>query len=656
MAPNKKSGIDIANFDPSIRPGQDFYSFVNGGWMSRTEIPEDRSSWGSFHELSKDTDKKVLAILKEELSEQGPSSNIAGRLYESGMDLLRIEENKLKCLDTFLSQAKGIKTENLPGAIGTLTTRGLAVFIHFSVHPDLGDSKKYAAYLEPGSTGLPERDFYLDEDEKAIEIRTKYVDYISKLLIDEASYAEREAREAAEQIFSLEKDLASHMMSKEDRRQLEKIYNPMYMDDIIKQYPYWKWHEYFQALGAEMPLQVIVTDPEYFTFFNSTLQSIPSALLQHYLTFMLIHHAAPYAHTRLEQTHFDFFSKTLDGVHIMRPREERMIKTINALLGEALGQLFVSKHFPSHAKETALEMVDDIVDAFTKRILELDWMSAPTKSYALQKLKSFKVKIGYPDKWKDYEGLIIRSGDTSNYLENILNAVSWKYKQDSKKIGTEVDRDEWFMAPQVVNAYYNPMFNEIVFPAAILQPPFFNWEADAAANYGGIGAVIGHEITHGFDDQGSRFDKEGNYKEWWSKEDRDFFGEHTQQLVEQFDAYTPFEDLPLNGTFTLGENIADLGGLSVAYDALQKYYRRHGAPEELDGYSADQRFFISWATVWRTKTRPEALRTQIKTDPHPPGLYRAVAAPSNMDSFYNAFEIDPDSPWYRDEEKRIKIW
>ncbi len=656
MAPIKKSGIETANFDPSVQPGQDFYNFVNGGWMSRTEIPADRSSWGSFHELSKETDKKVLAILKEELTEQGPSSNIAGRLYESGMDLSRIEQNKLKSLDVFFSMIRELDTVSLSKMTGTLTTHGLGAFIHFSVHPDLGDSKKYAAYLEPGSTGLPERDFYLDQDEKAIEIRIKYIDYICKLLIEEASYSDSNARDAADQIFLLEKDLVANMMSKEDRRQLEKIYNPMMMVDIKERYPQWNWEEYFQSLGVDTPSQMIVTDPAYFDFFSSTIQSIPVSLLQHYLTFLLIHHAAPYAHGRLEQTHFDFFSKTLDGVDVMRPREERLIKTINALLGEALGQLFVSKHFPSHAKATALEMVDDIVDAFTKRILELDWMSAPTRSYALQKLQSFKVKIGYPDKWKDYAGLLIRSGDNSNYLENILNAVVWKYRLDSKKIGTEVDRDEWFMAPQVVNAYYNPMFNEIVFPAAILQPPFFNWEADAAANYGGIGAVIGHEITHGFDDQGSRFDKEGNYKEWWTKEDRDLFGEHTQQLVEQFDAYKPFEDLPLNGTFTLGENIADLGGLSVAYDALQKYYLRHGGPVDMEGFSADQRFFISWATVWRTKTRPEALRTQIKTDPHPPGMFRAVAAPSNMDSFYNAFEIHPDSPWYRDEEKRIKIW
>lgn len=341
----------------------------------------------------------------------------------------------------------------------------------------------------------------------------------------------------------------------------------------------------------------------------------------------------------------------------MRPRPERLVKVINQQLGELLGQLFVNKHFPRAAKETALEMTSDIVEAFKSRIASLDWMSQSTKDYALEKLASFKVKIGYPDIWKDYSTLDIRTKeDGGSYLENIMAIVNWNLKKDETRIGKAVDRDEWFMAPQVVNAYYNPMFNEIVFPAAILQPPFFDWEADAAVNYGGIGAVIGHEITHGFDDQGSRFDKEGNLNEWWTAEDRERFQSLTSRLIGQFDAYQPFDDLSVNGTFTLGENIADLGGLSVAFDALQLYYKRHGRPAKIDGYSPEQRFFMSWATVWRTKIRPEALRNQIKTDPHPPGMYRAVAAPSNMDSFYHAFEIINGSKWHRNERERIKIW
>ncbi|MDQ3016481.1 MAG: M13 family metallopeptidase, partial [Bacteroidota bacterium] len=653
----QKSGINTGNFDKATQPGKDFYTFVNGGWMERTAIPADRSSWGSFHELSKETDIKVLSILKAELSEDGPSANIAGRLYESGMDKDNIESRGLSTLNSFLQKINALdQIQQLPALIAHLTTEGLGAFLQFSVHPDLGNSKKYAAYLEPGAQGLPERDFYLDEDDKAKLIREKYIEYIQKILVEEAHFSEDISYDAANNIFEVEKNLASRQMSKEDRRQLDKIYNPFTIEEVQTRYSDWNWNQYFDSLGVDSIQHVIVTDPGYFDYFITTFQSIPLIVCKQYLTFLLIHHSAPYAHSSLEELHFDLFSKTLDGVEVMRPREERMVKTVNQLLGEALGELFVSRHFPAHAKVTALEMVDDIIDSFTERIAQLTWMSEATKSYALQKLQSFKVKIGYPDKWKDYAGLEIQSGENGNFLSNILHTVQWKYAADLKKIGSEVDLQEWFMAPQVVNAYYNPMFNEIVFPAAILQPPFFDWEADAAANYGGIGAVIGHEITHGFDDQGSRFDKEGNYKEWWTTDDRDKFAAHTAQLVEQFDAYKPFDDLPLNGTFTLGENIADLGGLSVAYDALQLYYKRHGTPPVIDGYTADQRFFISWATVWRTKIRPEALRTQIKTDPHPPGLFRAVAAPSNMDSFYVAFDIESDSPWYRSEEERIKIW
>jgi len=341
----------------------------------------------------------------------------------------------------------------------------------------------------------------------------------------------------------------------------------------------------------------------------------------------------------------------------MRPRNERLVKVVNQALGELLGQLFVSRHFPPVAKETALEMTDDIIEAFNNRMSSLPWMNPSTREYAQEKLEAFRVKIGYPDQWKDFSQLEIKGEqEGGHYLSNMISAAAWKFKTDVGRIGQEVDREEWFMAPQVVNAYYNPMFNEIVFPAAILQPPFFDWHADAAINYGGIGAVIGHEITHGFDDQGSRFDKDGNLNEWWTSEDKERFKALTTRLINQFDAYLPFEDLAINGTFTLGENIADLGGLSVAYDALQLYYKRHGKPEPIDGFTADQRFFMSWATVWRTKIRPEALRNQIKTDPHSPGQYRAVAAPSNLDSFYRAFQINPGTKWFRAEKERIRIW
>lgn len=651
-------GINIEFLDTSIPPGEDFYQFVNGGWMRVTEIPTDRSTWGSFHELSRNTDARVLAILEEELSIPGPAENKAARVFESGMDTAAIESARLSSLaDLFDKIQKLNSIELLPGLLGSLASKGFGALLHFSVHPDLGNSTQYAAYIEVANLGLPEREFYLEEGDKAQHIREKYLDYIAQLLQSEANYSTSLSMEAAQSILSLEKELAARIMTKEERRHIDKLYNPHTIDQLKDLMPSWDWDLFFREMEVSDPERLIVTEPGFCTYLNNTLQTISLPTIKHYLTFLLIHHSAPYAHSSIENAHFDLYGRTLEGIEKMRPRQERLVKVINQNMGELLGQLFVTKHFPAAAKDSALEMTSDIVEAFKKRISSLEWMSQSTRDYALEKLASFRVKIGYPDKWKDYSALDIRTKEEGGcYLQNIMSIVHWNLKRDESRIGKEVDRDEWFMAPQVVNAYYNPMFNEIVFPAAILQPPFFDWEADAAVNYGGIGAVIGHEITHGFDDQGSRFDKEGNLNEWWKAEDRDRFQALTSQLITQFDGYFPFEDLSVNGTFTLGENIADLGGLSVAYDALQRYYQRHGRPEKIDGFTPEQRFFMSWATVWRTKIRPEALRNQIKTDPHPPGMYRAVAAPSNMDSFYHAFQIMEGSKWHRKEQERIKIW
>jgi predicted metalloendopeptidase len=648
-------GINPEHIDIDVRPEYDFYHFVNGRWIKETEIPEDRSSWGSFHELSKSTDQQNLEILDHV---EPQTSNLAAILYETGTNTESIESSKLDSVFPLINELSEIQDSGqLSATLGSLTARGLGGLLQFSVHPDLGDSHIYSAYLEPGSLGLPDRDFYLDQDDRSVQIRERYLNYISHLLHVESNYDEEKAKTSSRQILSLEKQLAAHMLPKEERRQIEKLYNPYSFEELLTLCPAVDWNSFFIAMQIRPPSRIIVTEPEYFRFLNELIQSIQPDEIISYLTFLVIHHAAPYAHSALEEVQFDMYSRFLEGVAQMKPRRERVVRVVNHYLGDALGQLFVEKYFPPSAKDAALEMMDDIVAAFRNRIKQLEWMRPSTKKYALEKLEAIRIKIGYPDKWKEYENLKLESpSEGGHYLSNLLKAEAWKFRQDASRIGQQVDREEWFMAPQVVNAYYNPMFNEIVFPAAILQPPFFDWQADAAVNYGGIGAVIGHEITHGFDDQGSRFDKDGNLNEWWTMEDRNRFQELTKQLVEQFDAYYPFEDLSLNGTFTLGENIADLGGLSVAYDALQLYHQRHGVPEPIDGFTADQRFFMSWATVWRTKIRPDALRHQIKTDPHPPGLYRAVAAPSNLDSFYDAFNIHQDSPWFRKHEDRIKIW
>ncbi len=651
-------GINLEFLDFSIKPEDDFYLFVNGGWIRKTEIPLDRSSWGSFHELAKNTDEKTLDILAPNDKNGSEENNKALLLFETGMAQDVIENKKLEALEPIFFDIKTVGiTLNISSLLGSLISNGLGGIINISVHPDLGDSHIYSTYLEPGGLGLPDKEFYLDETERDVEIRNHYLLYIKRLLQAEKKYPIDQVDKIAQNILAFEKELANHLLSKEDRRRPDKLYNPYTMNEFRELCPAIDLEMIFKTIGVASPDRFIVTEPEFFRFLNEYFQTISIEEISRYLTFLTIHHAAPFAYGTLEDAHFDLFNKLLEGTEQIKPRKERIVKIVNQFLGEAVGQLFVSKYFPESAKATALEMTGDIIEAFRNRINVLEWMTVDTKKYALEKLESFKVKIGYPDKWKEYDELELKLTSSGGYyLENILMTAAWKFKKDAERIGQKVDRDEWFMAPQVVNAYYNPMFNEIVFPAAILQPPFFDWQADAAVNYGGIGAVIGHEITHGFDDQGSRFDKEGNLSDWWKEDDRSRFQELTKQLVQQFDEYHPFEDLSLNGTFTLGENIADLGGLGVAYDALQLYYQRHGKPESIEGFSPDQRFFMSWATVWRTKIRPEALRHQIKTDPHPPGLYRAVAAPSNINSFYDAFNINQQSKWYRRPDDRIKIW
>jgi putative endopeptidase len=651
-------GINTSFLDTAIQPAEDFYSFVNGGWMKKTEIPEDRSSWGSFHELNKNTDQKILSILEDELSTPGPSTNKAARLFESGMDQKSIQSNGLKPVYSLLQEIDAITNmQDLVACTAGLLRKDLGGLMQLNTHPDLANSHIYSAYLEPGALGLPEREYYLDPSERAKKILDRYQTYVSRILKEYYKESTALPTETSEQIIQIETQLAKNMMSKESRRDINKIYNPTPYVTIKERWPAWDWDQFLFRLGIQPPDQIIVTDPEYFDFFNSAIQEMDLRRIKTYLSFLVIHQSAPFSYQQLEEENFDLYGRALEGIKMMRPRNERVVKIVNSLMGEALGELFVSQYFPPRAKQTALEMVNDIIGAFGNRIKNLAWMGAETKHYALEKLAAIKTKIGYPEEWKDYSKLqLLPPEEGGCYLENVIAAATWKRKIDFDRIGKDVDRKEWFMAPQVVNAYYNPLFNEIVFPAAILQPPFFDWEADAAINYGGIGAVIGHEITHGFDDQGSRFDKNGNIKEWWTETDREKFVAESKKLIEQFDAYYPIEDLSLNGTFTLGENIADLGGLSVAFDALQLYYSRHKRPDKIDGFTQEQRFFISWATIWRTKIREEALRNQIKTDPHPPGRYRAVAAPSNLDSFYMAFGEDPNSPWYRKTEDRIKIW
>src|SRR4030095_9280090 len=463
-------GINPDYLDIDVNPEQDFYQYVNGGWMKTTEIPPDRASWGSFHELAKQTDEKNLDLLDSAIHNDRQLSNKAAIFYQSGMNTSLIEKEKLSVLAEIFDVIKSCNNlQDLSKLLGFLTTKGLGGILHFSVHPDLGNSHIYASYLEPGGLGLPDREFYLEQDERAIQIRDQYLQYVIKLLMEGSDYPKEKATFIGHEILALEKDLAIQMLSKEDRRQLDKLYNPHTLNELLDLCPAIEWDLFFDAMHVSPPPRIIVTEPGYFSFLNNYIKSIPIEKIRQYLTFLCIHLAAPFANASLEESHFELYGKTLEGLEQMKPRRERVVKVVNQQLGDALGELFVSKYFPSTAKATALEMVDDIINAFKSRIQQLHWMSDPTKKYALEKLDAFKVKIGYPDKWKDYDELELKtSAQNGHYLENMLLTAAWKFRKDAKRIGQEVDRDEWFIAPQVVNAYYNPMFNEIVFPAAIL--------------------------------------------------------------------------------------------------------------------------------------------------------------------------------------------
>ena len=651
-------GINTALMDTTVNPGDDFFMYVNGNWVKNTEIPGDQGRWGSFNELRESNQDILLEILEEAANSDkyatGSDEKKAADFYAIGMDSMRAEMQKMAPIDPFLQKIEAISNlEQLQEYAQMEGQYGGGSFYGLSVYPDLKNSKQMAAYVWAGSLGLPERDYYLNTDAKSVETREKYVQHVARML---SFLGESDAQAKAAGILKLETELAKNMFSKEDRRDPYKTYNKMSVADLGNLAPSVDWNAYFTAIGAKKIDTVIVSQPKVVQTYQKIASTYPLEDLKTILKWNLLNGASPFLNNELVQADFDFYSKYLRDVQEMRPRWKRVMGAADGSIGEAIGKLYVDRTFPPEAKESAMAMVDNIKIAFGERIKNLPWMTAETKEKALKKLSTFTVKIGYPDKWTDYAALEIKTGDEASYYGNMLAGRKFAYQKDLDKLGKPVDKTEWGMTPQTVNAYYNPLFNEIVFPAGILQPPFYDYRADAAVNYGGIGAVIGHEISHGFDDQGSRFDAEGNLANWWSSEDSLKFSGRTGMLVDQFDAYSPLDSVFVNGQFTLGENIGDLGGVAAAYDGLQLYLEEEGRPEEIDGFTPEQRFFISWATVWRMKYRPETLRTQILTDPHSPAMYRANGPLSNMEAFYNAFEVEEGDAMWKPEDERVKIW
>ncbi|WP_418510541.1 M13 family metallopeptidase [Corallibacter sp.] len=660
-------GINLEYMDTSVKPSEDFFKHVNGNWLKTNTIPDDRSRWGSFDELRQKTDEDALGILKAAMSDNkdlekidvlpGSDQEKAVFLYQTIMDTVSRNKQGIEPLKPVLEKIDNIKNiQDLQAYLIEMEPKGGAGFFGFGVGADAKDSNMNVGYLGTGGLGLPDRDYYVKDDEDSKEKREKYVAHITKML-QFLGDSEAQANAQAKQILAFETSLAKPKMDKVELRDARKTYNPTAVSDLQKMVPAIDWKAYFDGIGAKNLDTVIVSQPKYMKELQNILAKENVSNWKAYLRWSALNGAAGMLNDELDQANWDFYSKTLRGAKKQRPRDERALQTINWTVGEALGKLYVDKKFPPEAKAKAEEMIQNVIKAFEQRISVLPWMSEDTKKKAIEKLQATQIKIAYPDKWKDYSALKIQSVEEGgSYLQNMQNARAWNYQEDIEKLGKQVDKSEWYMAPQVVNAYFNPSYNEIVFPAAILQPPFYNYKADDAVNYGGIGAVIGHEISHSFDDSGARYDKDGNLNNWWTDEDLEEFTKLGKALADQYSSLEVLPDVHINGEFTLGENIGDLGGVNAAYDALQMSLKENGNPGEIDGYTPEQRFFMSWATVWRTLYRDDALKTQIKTDPHSPGMNRAVQPLLNVDAFYEAFSIKEGDSMYIAPEERVKIW
>lgn len=654
-------GINLNHMDKTVKPSDNFFRYVNGTWLDNTEIPADRTRWGSFDELREKTDKDMMEILKEALknpaytadSDQGKALN----LYRSVMDTITRNKQGVKPLKPFLDKINAVKSvHDLNSLLIEMETQGGIGFFGVGVGTDAKNSNRNVINVGLGSLGLPDRDYYVSEDKDSKEKREKYVAHVARMF---AYLGEKPAvaQANAQKVLELETAMAKPRLDRVERRDRRKTYNPMTIAELQKLTPAVNWATYLTKVGLPVVDTLIVSQPRYMTELETIFKENKVDHWKAYMRWTLLNRSAGMLSTEIGNANWEFYGKTLTGAIKQRPFEERALQTANGALGEALGKIYVEKMFPAEAKEKARKMIQNVFLAYENRINNLPWMASSTKKNAITKLNKINVKIGYPDKWKDYSKVVIVApAQGGTYFDNMKNITKWRNAENFAKLNKPVDKTEWGMSPQTVNAYYNPSFNEIVFPAAILQPPFYDYKADEAVNYGGIGAVIGHEISHGFDDSGSRYNADGNLVNWWSEEDLKQFTELGGALADQYSQLEPLPGIFVDGKFTLGENIGDLGGVSAALDGLRIHLKQVGNPGLIDGFTPEQRFFISWATIWRSKARDEAIKNQVKTDPHSPGQYRAYVPLQNVDAFYEAFNIKPGDGMYLVEEKRVKIW
>jgi putative endopeptidase len=647
------SGIIVKNMDTTVSPGDNFTQYVNGTWVKNTKLPADKSSYGAGSIVNDEAQENVKAIIEnaaKQSSTEGSEEQKIGDFYESYMNMKVRDSIGLAPLNEEFKKIDAIKSpKDLVDYLGYANKVGLKIPFNVSVTEDFKDPKNYMLLTWQGGLGLPDREYYFLKDAKSVETRAKYLAHIENML-QLSGVADAKAK--ATKILALETALAGKHMKKEDTRNIAALYNKYAIKDLTKLTPDFDWNAFLSAAAIKGQDSLVVTQVAYTKDLNAILKSTPLDVWKDYFKWGAVNSASTLLTTALDNANFDFYSKTLYGVQQQKPQWRRGVDMVNANLGEMVGKLYVEKHFPPAAKERMLKLVNNLLKAYEASIKTLDWMSPETKKQALVKISKFTPKIGYPDTWRDYGALKVKKNDL---FGNSLRATEFEYNRTINKLGKPVDRKEWGMTPQTVNAYYNPTMNEIVFPAAILQPPYFDMKAEDAVNYGGIGAVIGHEIGHGFDDQGATFDGDGVLRNWWTPKDLSEFKKRTNALVAQYNSFKVFPDLSVNGTFTLGENIGDLGGLSIAMKAYKASLDGKPAPV-MDGFTGEQRVLIGWAQAWLSKANEQSLRNQVGTDPHSPAKFRVNGVVRNVPEFYEAFKVKPGDSLYLAPKDRVKIW
>jgi len=648
------SGIDKANMDLSIRPQDNFYRYVNGAWLNANEIPGDKTSIGSFYDLRDEADNSVKAIIEElaatENLKMGSDEQKVADLFRSFMDIDARDAAGIAPIQAIFDRINTLKNKDeLATFFGENQKIGVGSPLAFYISVDAKDSTRYATHVWQSGLGLPDKDYYFNETERFEKLRAGYIAHIENMF---NLAGLKNGKAAAQTIMALETKLAGFHWSKVESRDSTKRYNKFNVADLNTVTDAFNWTAFLEAQGVAAQKDLIINQPSFVKGFGETFAATPLADWQTYLTFHTLSNFSSSLTSALDNENFDFYSKQLSGREEQRPMWKRGVSVVNGNLGEVIGKVYVGRHFKPEAKVRMTQLVENLRGAYGASIDELEWMSDATKAAAHVKLASFDPKIGYPDKWEDYSALVIKSDDL---VGNKMRSGTVSHNKEVAKLGGPIDRQEWGMTPQTVNAYYNPTKNEIVFPAAILQPPFFNLVADDAVNYGGIGAVIGHEMGHGFDDQGSKYDGDGNLRNWWTAEDLAAFKVRTDNLVTQYSEYAVFDDLNVNGELTLGENIGDLSGVTIAYKAYKASLNGKEAAV-IDGLTGDQRFFMGYAQVWRGKMVEKSLRNRVATDPHSPGEFRALGSLSNMPEFYKAFNVKEGDAMYIAPEKRVKIW